>query len=199
MTYQFYISLNGVKPKVWRRVLVPDYMTFDEFHMVLQVAMGWEDIHLYQFATSQVVGKEYIGILEEEELEDFVHRRKPKLNALKLNLRDYPLEVGQLFEYRYDFGDDWRHTVKLEKVIENHLLYPRCLAGKGICPPEDCGGTQGYVHLLESMADPLHGQHQEFRKWLGLKKGERFEELYGFDLKAANAIMLEIFIEENKA
>ncbi|MBX5210478.1 IS1096 element passenger TnpR family protein [Rhizobium sp. NZLR11] len=34
---------------VWRRVQVASTMTLREFHGVLQVAMGWEGIHLYQF------------------------------------------------------------------------------------------------------------------------------------------------------
>ena len=34
---------------VWRRVLVPSTCTLRELHGVIQVAMGWEGIHLYQF------------------------------------------------------------------------------------------------------------------------------------------------------
>jgi len=34
---------------VWRRVLVPATFTLRELHGVIQVAMGWEGIHLYQF------------------------------------------------------------------------------------------------------------------------------------------------------
>ncbi len=34
---------------VWRRLLVPDTCTLRELHGMIQVAMGWEGIHLYQF------------------------------------------------------------------------------------------------------------------------------------------------------
>ena len=34
---------------VWRRVLVPSTCMLGELHGVIQVAMGWEGIHLYQF------------------------------------------------------------------------------------------------------------------------------------------------------
>jgi hypothetical protein len=34
---------------VWRRVLVPSSFTLRELHGVIQVAMGWEGIHLYDF------------------------------------------------------------------------------------------------------------------------------------------------------
>jgi hypothetical protein len=41
--------LLGVSPMVWRRVLVPINLTLRELHGVIQVAMGWEGLHLYQF------------------------------------------------------------------------------------------------------------------------------------------------------
>ncbi|WP_367882550.1 hypothetical protein [Rhizobium sp. WYJ-E13] len=34
---------------VWRRVQVLSTISLREFHGVLQVVMGWEGIHLYQF------------------------------------------------------------------------------------------------------------------------------------------------------
>ena len=34
---------------IWRRVPVPETMSQHELHGVLQVAMGWEAIHLFQF------------------------------------------------------------------------------------------------------------------------------------------------------
>ncbi len=33
----------------WRRVVVPAGYSLRELHGVIQVAMGWEGIHLYQF------------------------------------------------------------------------------------------------------------------------------------------------------
>ncbi len=41
--------LIGISPMVWRRVLVPSSFTLRELHGVIQVAMGWEGIHLYDF------------------------------------------------------------------------------------------------------------------------------------------------------
>ena len=43
------VWLLGISPMVWRRVLVSLACTLRELHGVLQVAMGWEGIHLYQF------------------------------------------------------------------------------------------------------------------------------------------------------
>ena len=46
---QLKVWLKLVSPMVWRRVLVPNTCTLRELHGVIQVAMGWEGIHLYQF------------------------------------------------------------------------------------------------------------------------------------------------------
>ena len=46
---QVKVWLLGISPMVWRRVLVPSTYTLRELHGVIQVAMGWKSIHLYQF------------------------------------------------------------------------------------------------------------------------------------------------------
>ncbi|MHB8425032.1 MAG: IS1096 element passenger TnpR family protein [Gammaproteobacteria bacterium] len=35
------------------------------------------------------------------------------------------------------------------------------------CPPEDCGGPPGYEHLLETLRDPKHEDHEQMREWIG--------------------------------
>ncbi len=46
---QVKVWLLGLSPMVWRRLLVPHTCTLRELHGMIQVAMGWEGIHLYQF------------------------------------------------------------------------------------------------------------------------------------------------------
>ena len=46
---QVKVWLAGISPMVWRRVLVPATFTLRGLHGVIQVAMGWDGIHLYQF------------------------------------------------------------------------------------------------------------------------------------------------------
>ncbi len=48
-TYQLKIRLLGISPMIWRRVLVLSSTTLRELHGILQVAMGWEGIHLFLF------------------------------------------------------------------------------------------------------------------------------------------------------
>jgi hypothetical protein len=47
--FQVKVWLIGISPMVWRRVLVPAEVTLRELHGVIQVVMGREGVHLYQF------------------------------------------------------------------------------------------------------------------------------------------------------
>ena len=54
--YQLKILLRGIKPPVWRRILVSGDTTIRVLHEILQVAMGWYNCHLHNFL---IRGKEY--------------------------------------------------------------------------------------------------------------------------------------------
>jgi len=47
--YQLKVRLLGISPMIWRRVLVPSSTALRELHGILQMAMGWEGIHLFLF------------------------------------------------------------------------------------------------------------------------------------------------------
>lgn len=55
---QLKVRLLGISPMIWRRVLVPEAVSLLELHGVVQLAMGWEGIHLFEFA---VRGVRYVG------------------------------------------------------------------------------------------------------------------------------------------
>ena len=57
---QFKVWLLGISPMVWRRVLVSAACSLRELHGVIQVAIDWEGIHLFQF---RIRGSRY-GSLE---------------------------------------------------------------------------------------------------------------------------------------
>jgi Plasmid pRiA4b ORF-3-like protein len=83
---------------------------------------------------------------------------------------------GASMRYTYDFGDDWEHDIVLEKVHPpDPVPSVSCLAGKGACPPEDCGGAWGYAALKEVLADPDHTEHEDLLDWLGLDSAGDFD------------------------
>ena len=169
MTFQFKIQLENIsKPPVWRRVLVPANTTFSMFHHIIQEAMGWYDIHKYSFSPSgygsipQIEKKN-----EEDEILSFGNSDEKKESATKLKLSDVFKSKGQTFTYIYDFGDDWKHKITLEEIDKKNISpLAKLIAGKGTCPPEDCGGALGYEHFKEVVADKNHPEYKNMKEWL---------------------------------
>ena len=50
--------------------------------------------------------------------------------------------VGGKFEYDYDFGNDWEHEIRVEKIEPMNIKYrfPTYIEGMRACLPEECGG-----------------------------------------------------------
>ena len=71
--------------------------------------------------------------------------------------------------YIYDYGDNWQHKVKVEKIVmlDTPILFAVCIAGANACPPEDVGGAPGYEKFLEDLADPDHAEHEMLSEWIG--------------------------------
>jgi len=152
------VTLHGVRPPIWRRLLMPSAMTLGDLHQAIQAAMGWRDCHLHAF---DIDGQQY-G--DRHTTDDVVDENRLTLNGL--------LKSGVArFGYTYDFGGNWEHTVTIEKIqpATNGTSYPACVAGKHNCPPEDCGGSWGYQHLIAVLADPGHPEHAEQVEWMGDK------------------------------
>jgi Plasmid pRiA4b ORF-3-like protein len=128
---------------IWRRVQVPDSMMLRELHGVIQVAMGWEGIHLFQFA----LRARRFGSLE-------LAARSPDVALSELRLRQ-----GARFRYEYDLNGPWEHEVRLESRHEADwgTIYPICLDGDGSCPPEDCGSVPNFLARRETWTAPEAG------------------------------------------
>lgn len=54
--YQLKVALRDISPLIWRRLLVTSNTTIAQLHDIVQIAMGWEDLHLHQF---RIHGKAY--------------------------------------------------------------------------------------------------------------------------------------------
>ena len=60
--YQLKVTLENTSPPIWRRILVPSNINLGEFHIVLQIAMGWTNSHLHQFITTPFTSKRSRGV-----------------------------------------------------------------------------------------------------------------------------------------
>ncbi len=46
--YQLRVSLLGISPSIWRRILVRSDSSIADLHYTIQISMGWTDQHLSQ-------------------------------------------------------------------------------------------------------------------------------------------------------
>jgi hypothetical protein len=174
--YQLKITLRGIKPPVWRRAQVND-CTLAKLHDIIRTCMGWDDYHLHEFD----IGGERYG--DPRQWQDDFGGEVEVGNEGKVKLGQLVAQGIKKFTYVYDMGDNWGHTIQVEKVLdaEPGARYPRCVAGKRACPPEDCGGPWGYGDFLGAIQDPRHERHEELLEWVG---GEFDPE--AFDIEAIN-------------
>lgn len=158
VAYQLKISLDHIKPAIWRRFIVDSDIKLPDLHKVIQTIMGWYNSHLHQFR----INNKYYSMPNEESISEFTDYRKITLNQVITNEK-------QKFYYDYDFGDGWEHTIILEKILprDNNSKYPVCIDGKRNCPPEDCGGVGGYEDMIEIISNPTKDGYDAMIEWLG--------------------------------
>ena len=180
--FQIKVSLLHVKPAVWRRLLVRADTSLAELHFILNEAMGWSCSHLHSFTDGErtFVDPE----LQEEEAPELDHEDERPIELSSL------VEANEKLQYTYDFGDDWRHEILIEKrlPLDPRYGYPLCIGGERACPPEDCGGPPGYEHLLHVLAKPGDPEHDELITWLG-----GYFEPASFDANRTNAAINEMY------
>jgi hypothetical protein len=177
--FQIRIDVARYRPKIWRRLLVRSDLPLYDFHMTIQIAMGWENSHLHQF----IKGKKFYS---ERLADDWTWDDLSNIDYEGMIISDLLEKAKDKIEYEYDFGDGWIHDVILEKVLlpDETMKAPVCIDGALACPPEDCGGIWGYASMLEILKDPGHEQYEETLEWVG----ETFNPEF-FDIEAVNKLL----------
>ena len=147
------IKLKDTSLPIRRRVELDSNITLAEFHEIIQVVMGWWNYHLHQFYVNGITYAPQV--IEEVDNSD----RMPFEPTESTKLIDI-LNSTKRFSYEYDFGDGWDHEIVLNRYIEakKGVKYPICVAAKGLCPPEDVGGTWGYEQLIEEAKSETHSE-----------------------------------------
>jgi hypothetical protein len=171
---QLRVSLLGIEPSVWRRLIIPITFNLLQLHNIIQSAFGWKDYHLHHF---KIGGLRYgdAKLFKEASVDDAEPRT---FESATIMLRDFDFgyrdDGGPAIEYVYDYGDNWVHAIEFEKQL---ILNPEpksasCIGGARACPPEDCGGPHGYAEFLRALltpeADELE-QQREMKVWSGGK------------------------------
>ena len=160
------IVIEDTHPPVWRRVVIPEKITFFELHQIIQTVFQWEEVHLHDFR----IPSDDIVINDEGE------------DGWGYDYGEFDTTIDCFFEnykwirYTYDFGDDWRHRINIEKYDPEYKeRCPKLLKYKGDNFMEDSGGIwaeemgggrypfdKEFVESqLDAMSFPEHEQKKE--------------------------------------
>jgi len=166
------LTLSGVNPPIWRRLLVPEDITLARLHKIIHVVAGWQSDHSHEFL---VAGAHYGRPDPQGDLS--------VRSDVHVHLHALSLTQGTRFSYLYDSNDHSQIKVKVERVLpaDTDTHYPRVLGGARAFPPENSGGAPGYANLLEALSDPIDPEHERYRTLVG----EDFDPDW-FDLEATN-------------
>jgi hypothetical protein len=200
VVYYLRVILIDSKPAIWRDILVPNDITLDVLHYVIQAVMGWHNNHSHQFIignlfysddTANIISHENGFATHENSFaaneEDEYDRNEKKYSLSQLLTKEKTSII-----YEYDLGDSWVHKIELKKILpadtDTDAYQPRCLNGAQACPPEDCGGMWGYTDMLEAIQHAKNTEQDEAETWFN----DDFNPDH-FDVDAVNKILRHLF------
>lgn len=140
--YQLKITIKGSKPPVWRRVLVPEGITFEELHHMIQTAFCWSSAHLYQFEFRS----EGVRVVPGAE------RDNPKFKYIQC-IEEIDGLVSETKKFTYSYNHKWELVIQMEKLPGEEIkAYGQVIKYKGEIIPEACDGIAGYYERADSFS-----------------------------------------------
>ena len=182
IVYQFYAELEDYKPKIWRRFQVKGDITVAmlgyivmtmyemkashllsvEHEMPFLTPTGRQSKRMQLICRYDISSNTFDGAFDDIDSEDGTMTKLSTLN----------LEAPSRIVVWYDFGDNWRVLLTLEKKLDDMGLspkeLPRVLEGEGFGIVEDCGGIYGLADLAQAFKEKKGEEYEEYRSWLGV-------------------------------
>lgn len=184
--YQLKIQVKNIKPSVYRTIIVPDNISFLKLHEYIQELFGLDNYHLWSFSYKDSLNDILIS-LDDDDMTLFFNDKVMKANKTKLN--QVLQREKQKVEYWYDFGDDWRMAVEVQKILQKDTLpknvdkIPHILKMQGPMLLEDVGGPYIFMdimylyNILKNKETIPKAELQEFREYVAYRViGEESEE-----------------------
>ena len=165
--YQLHTTLEGYKPKIWRRVLVSHSMKLSRLAYMLMMLYEMEGSHLFNFYSPD--SKKCYALKSGNLVNEFDDADTK--NAASTLLKKVLLFAGQKIIFTYDFGDNWEIIITLEEIITDSDIsvkeLPRVLKGKGYGIIDDCGGIPGLERIAEAFKKKEGQAYEQCCEWLG--------------------------------
>jgi Plasmid pRiA4b ORF-3-like protein len=118
-----------VREPVGRKLALPADRTLADLHLLIQEAFEWDDDHLYSFWLDGT----FWGDDETEYTFPFELDERGGRSA-EVGMDTLGLERGRKIAYIFDFGDEWRVSLKLREIRDGGET--GILERKGEPPPQ---------------------------------------------------------------
>lgn len=194
--YQIYAELQEYEPKIWRRFQVMNDITIARLAYILMTLFEMQGSHLYLFEVDELNNfivnnleyyNKHIEDFKEDDLfkigqygcifedDDIIPRLDKRYRELKdakdIKLKHILDEENERMEFQYDFGDNWRFNVILEKIFQDNNIsgkeLPRVIEGEGFGIIEDCGGVMGLEDIRKAFKIKKGEDYEMYSNWLG--------------------------------
>lgn len=166
------ISID-TNPEIWRLIEVDAALTLADLHDVIQIAFGWRDTHLHEFAEHDPEARSMPLVGRASRLwrlphpDDMHDEWFEMLDESDHAIGDVIDSLAGPLRYHYDFGDSWWHRIDLIEDIEDDPGAPPAIVirGERRGPLDDSGGPFGYDELLGVLAEPGHPDRVHLAAW----------------------------------
>ena len=151
-SYLLKVTLRGTPQLIWRRFVVPSFTSLNRLHGIIQDVMGWENRHAHAFRFRKKI---YVPGTAMESGKKKAESGSDTLPDEMFALDDLICQAGAKIQYFYDTDKaNWVHDVNVESIRYLNPDWPfpiYCLEGVRACPPESCGGIDGFCELLDAL------------------------------------------------
>eukprot|EP01084_Bolivina_argentea_P190984 328082_1 len=175
--YILYIYLQGIKPRIWRKIRVPSTISLAAFHdKILTPLFSWKrNFHSYLFLEQKRLNKKISYGPTDSHSPDMGHIGSActfwyRLGSVVVDsqivyLCDVLNEYVKELRYVHDLGDLFFHKIILETIVTQHRKNSivQLIDGKKGYPIENTKGSQGFVERLNKFND-LNIKQSEFEQ-----------------------------------
>ncbi|NTV23397.1 MAG: plasmid pRiA4b ORF-3 family protein [Nanoarchaeota archaeon] len=200
MAYQLKVTLDGTEPKVWRRLVLNEEMSFHDLNNILKLLFEIRSHVNYEFQSGGIKVTNHPGGFTKEEANKVLKsqgfmkkveskkteadREEKELESMEKDRPKYGTETricdvvrpGWFYtSFAYKIGE-WKATIVLEKKLDKVSLVPECIAGEMAPPPDDCESPDEYRRLVKRQDEASEEKEEDG----DLDEGDDFEP-YEFD------------------
>ncbi len=121
--YRLKVSLMGFPIKeLYRIIEISGNCTFDDLHEKIFTAFDRYDPHMYTFFLTRQNTESMQKIMNSQEITNPYNIDsnfdKEKRCTAKTTIQDAKLAEKDILHYWFDFGDNWWHRIRVEKISE---------------------------------------------------------------------------------